>query len=494
MSIPRLERNKMEDWLIIYGKKDGVEGYALRQLNGMVQKFIPYVVRIVQGKSVSDEILRHNLMVIGTKYSNSLISEFDRRGVIRIDTLRKESINVRVTGNPFEPNLQLIVIAGADENGVLYATREFEHYIVDRATKVDSAGIHYRLPFLNRFDENNLQGSPAIEYRGLWTWGHVIYDYRRYLDHMSKWKMNIIVIWNDFAPINAGEIVSYAHERGISVIMGYSWSWGESVDPNSGEDLEKWSKMIIEKYEREYRNTGCDGIYFQLGFTETNITEIGGKSTAALATEWVNTIARKLLDTNPKLRIMFGLHATSIKEGYEALKGVDERIEIIWEDIGLPIPQFPYSYDPSMISNYETAIDYTSKVSRLRMREENFGIIAKGMTNLDWKNFEHQPDSFILGEYEPEFVSRRAMEKMPRWKHVEMEWRKNLKCFTEITKAIIESKPARMTILGLLEDGLWEEKMWLPVGLFAETMWNPYLPPNDVVQKVAATDDTHKLV
>ena len=44
--------------------------------------------------------------------------------------------------------------------------------------------------------------APQVRRRGLWTWGYVIYDYRRYLANMARLKLHEIVIWNDYAPLN----------------------------------------------------------------------------------------------------------------------------------------------------------------------------------------------------------------------------------------------------------------------------------------------------
>lgn len=486
-------RDRAEDWVIVYGQKDGVEGYALRELNRLVQKNAPRPVRVEEDRRVTDEIREHNLVVVGTEGSNHLISEFLESGLLRVERSSPEWLTIRITDNPYHSGKQMIVLTGSDGNGVLYAVRDFEHYVFDRATKVNSAGRCYHLPFQGRFDEVTLVGAPAIRYRGLWTWGHAIYDWRRYLDNMSRWKMNAVIIWNDFAPVNSEEIVSYAHERGIRVIWGYSWGWGEEVDPTSHEELEKWAGRVVEKYESEYRETGCDGIYFQI-FTETTDTEIKGHSIAKLAVKWVNGIAQRLLERYPDLWILFGVHATSIKDNYQVLAGVDERLSIIWEDIGLPKPQFPYAYDPDVVADYGSAVSYTSKVARLRGDKEDVGIVVKGMTNLDWETFEHQPGRFILGESDPEFVARRTQDKVPRWRYVEMEWRKNLICLVETVNAVTAASPARSSVFGLVEDGLWEERMWLPVALLAEVAWNPNVAPEELVRKVAATDDAYKLV
>lgn len=487
----RLDRP--DEWIIVYGRNDGVEGYALCELNRIVQKYVPYLVRVIYCSKVDDKILSRNLIVIGTQESNNLIKELIDRENFKSDTNQNEGFSIYIKKNPNNLDRQIVVLSGTDENGVLYAVRDFEHYVIDRSTKVDSAGILYQRPFVNNFEEVTLKSSPMINFRGLWTWGHVIYDYKRYLDNMSRWKMNIIVIWNDFAPINASDIVSYAHKRGIKVIWGYSWGWGEQLNPTSDEEMKVWASKVVEKYKEEYEKTGCDGIYFQI-FTETNDTEIKGESIAKLATRWVNYIASKVLDKYPDIWILFGVHATSIRGNYKELKDVNSRMSIIWEDVGLPLPSFPYSYNPDIISGYETSLDYTSKIARLRGEKEDFGIVIKGMINLDWKNFEHQSDSFILGEWDSGYINRRSKEKIPRWKYVEKEWRKNMKCVTEILKVILEANPARTTVLGLVEDGLWEEKMWLPVALLAEAMWNPYISPKELIERVSETEDAFKLV
>lgn len=57
-----------------------------------------------------------------------------------------------------------------------------------------------------------------ISKSGIWTWGQVIYDYRGFLKNMRSLGMNKITIWNDYAPINASEIVEKVRKNGIRVI------------------------------------------------------------------------------------------------------------------------------------------------------------------------------------------------------------------------------------------------------------------------------------
>lgn len=35
-----------------------------------------------------------------------------------------------------------------------------------------------------------LNSRPAVKNRGIWTWGHVIYDYRSFIDNMVMLKLN----------------------------------------------------------------------------------------------------------------------------------------------------------------------------------------------------------------------------------------------------------------------------------------------------------------
>ena len=44
---------------------------------------------------------------------------------------------------------------------------------------------------------------------------------------MARQGLNQVILWNDFAPLNAEEIVEYAHSFGIEVIWGFALGWTE---------------------------------------------------------------------------------------------------------------------------------------------------------------------------------------------------------------------------------------------------------------------------
>lgn len=59
------------------------------------------------------------------------------------------------------------------------------------------------------------ESAPAIKNRAIWTWGHVIFDYEKFFENMSLLRLNEIVIWNDYMPVNAKQVVDAAHGYGI---------------------------------------------------------------------------------------------------------------------------------------------------------------------------------------------------------------------------------------------------------------------------------------
>lgn len=490
-------------WAIVSGEYKGVEKYATDEIYKLVQQYVPYILPVFSLDTDKALLKDYNVIFIGTVESNSYIAGFKADGIISFEKAvqKKTHLNIgkdglsnhleqgytiKVCESCFNPERQMIILAGIGEKGVLYASRDFEHYYCDAYlySRLRMSGVS--IPFVEKMPEYEISEIPTVQDRGLWTWGHVIYDYKNYLDNMSKWKMNIVTIWNDFAPVNAKEIVDYAHSRGIKVIWGYTWCWGESVDPTNKEELEKWTKRVMETYETQYAHTGADGVYFQT-FTETSNTSIDGLSISDLVVRWVNHIGGKLLEKYPELWIHFGLHATSVKNEYDKLAQIDPRINITWEDAGC----FPYCYDPKIVEGFNDTLNFTSKISNLRGDNEDFGAVLKGLINLDWSAFENQKGPFVLGEAKKSFLENRSKEKEKLWRYVQAYWFKNIKYVQDIIKAIDENNPKKVLIEGLVEDGLWEEKMWLPVILFAEILWNPYQPIEDMITRTMLTTDSY---
>lgn len=481
-------------WTIVHGTAEGVAGFALEALNRAVAPHVPYILTTVPDATPDDGLAIHNLLVLGTVESNARLAALAKAGVFEPET-RPQGYSIRITKSPLNPERTLAVICGADDEGALHGVRDFVHRVVE-PMRYSGFNVVYNMPtdVFTRPDplpELTLRDAPAFPARGFWTWGHVVYDYRRYIDHMSLWKLNVLTLWNDFVPANAKDVVDYAHRRGIRVVWGFSWCWGEKVDPTDRADMERWRAKVLDTYSREYAPLGVDGIYFQT-FTEHIGESVGGRTTASWAVEWVNTIARSVLDRFPTLSIHFGLHATAVQKDLAEFAAVDPRIAIVWEDAGT----FPYHHDPKKVEKLEDAVALTRRTAALRGPAETWGAVLKGLTMLPWPEFEHQKGPFLLGEHSPEAVRAISASREFSWKHAQTYWMKNLDAVLAIARAALEGtaeakagNAAWPLLSALVEDGAWEERPYAAAALFAEVAWNPFRTAAEIVEAVSLSRD-----
>ncbi len=465
-------------WSLLYGSYEGVEEFAVNELQRMVQRQIPYVLEVLPGSQTP--MAKRSLILVGKPATNPKIAELARRGLVKLP-LRAQGYTLACLKSPWEPETKVIVVAGADPLGVLYGVVEF-----NKRLATASAQERNLQQTLDAMPDFSVAEAPTIENRGLWTWGYVLYNYRRYFDNMARLKLNRLIVWNDVPPLNCRQFIEYAHSRGVKVILGFQWGWGLSkLDPTNPEHLRLVKEDVLRKYEESYRNLGMDGIYFQT-FTEQWNTRIQGRTIASLACDWVNDIARALLDKHPDLRIQWGLHATSIMENYADLKPLDPRLTIVWEDAGT----LPYSYEPEValpesklprgLDALDATIDYSKKLATFRPGSE-FAMCAKGWTTLRWESeFEHH-GPFIIGERAHEFIHDRLEERQPRWDYVNARWVKNYPAASRFFREIRDTTSAPMTVVGLIEDGLFEEEIQASAALLGEMLWNPSRDQKDIL-------------
>ncbi|MBR3805053.1 MAG: hypothetical protein IKJ14_06890, partial [Clostridia bacterium] len=312
-----------------------------------------------------------------------------------------------------------------------------------------------------------LQSAPAIKNRGLWTWGHVIYDYKGYIDNMVKLKMNTLIMWNEFVPLNAKEIYEYAHASGIKLVWGYTWLYNFNKPMDLSTIYEKVDG-ILNEFERDYKEISGDGIYFQT-FTEYTDENANGVDIARTATDFVNHVAGKFYEKYPDLEIQFGLHAISCKNKLDIIKDVDPRIQIVWEDCGA----FPFAYSPMAVSNFDETYAFAEKIATLRGDKENFGVVLKGCTCLDWPNFKHHDGPFNVGVSSKRMIQNRVERKSRGWRWAQTYWVTNGKYAQKMIKMLAEKTNGNMWMTDLVEDGVFEEKIYLPTAIYGELMWNP---------------------
>ena len=364
---------------------------------------------------------------------------------------------------------QQVCLSGADENALMYACMDFANVYLEKAAQSDTSGSpYYRRSIFagDALPAADQLSAPVILHRGLWTWGHAIYDVRGYLEHMAHLKLNEVIIWNDFLPVNAREVVQIAHSLGIRVIWGYAWGWdtGIHLDLSDQAALDRAADAVVEQYEREYAGAEGDGLYFQ-SFTETAQERVNGRLIAQVVVDWVNGIAARILERHPRLRLQFGLHASSVRNHLAHIARTDPRVEIIWEDCG----DFPYHYMPSRQSDPQATRDFTDRMLSLRPGTVT-GAVLKGMICLDWGTFEHQAGPFVLGHADEETIRARRERIRPIWRQIQAEWM----TWGAVCQATVRQMAASpVALYALLEDGLFERDIPLPAALFAGLLWNP---------------------
>jgi hypothetical protein len=469
----------------VYGSCTGTGEFALAELYRAVQSFLPYVLEVRQAEEAGAEILGNHLVLLGTPTDNPLIGSLVGRGLLRLPD-HPDGFAAACLPSPWQAECKVLVIAGRSPQGALYGVETLNAQVLAsraRPDKITSAHLRQALDGLADFYN---QDFPRLAQRGIWTWGYVIYDYRRFLDAMARLRMNLLTIWNDVPPVNAGAVIDYAHERGIQVVLGFPWGWGMDYNLADAGDRQKIKEMVLAHYCRHIAPLPADGIYFQT-LTEHGELSLGGRSVASLTCELVNEVAAALLEINPTLKINFGLHATSIRARYLDLAPLDQRVTIVWEDAGC----LPYTYLPTVQvggapaggsfgeSSFEQTVAYSQALAQFRPGTP-FAMVAKGWTTLDWPDeFEHH-SAYLLGVRSRSFTRQRLEQIQPRWDKVNALWSRYYRYGVEFYRSMIAAAPDGLTVMGLVEDGLLEERIQPSVALFAETMWNPERDPEDI--------------
>ena len=241
----------MKTIAIIYPKNPNeIQKRALEILSSTLfdyTKEYPVCLPASEGPDLAD----FRTVVIGTRHSNCRIPT-DAEPLSMPEEYR---ITVREN---------TVTIEGFDDAGALYGALDFyDRYVLPNEHPGDGDRFCVNFFEADTLPAFSYRSAPTVRARGLWTWGHVIYDYKGYLDNMMRLKMNRIVIWNDFLPVNARDITEYAHARNIKVIWGFAWLWDTDCARFDMGSLMEESEGIFRKFEKEFDEKSLDGIYFQ---------------------------------------------------------------------------------------------------------------------------------------------------------------------------------------------------------------------------------------
>ena len=487
------------DWQIYYSSYEGPQKRAVELVSRDIGKYILrdqgiYAYHVLACESVGQgehsegggivkgrgmvEGIRTNAVVLGTLEENAILQKY-----IRPCEVPKNGYVVKVMDNPECAGRKLALLCGDSPTEVFYGAADFVDDYLAGAVPVFDAYIHLKNElFLHPLPDYFVATAPDFQTRSVFTWGHPINDYRTYIADLARLKLNQLIIWNDFLPVNAEDVVAYAHSFGMEVLWGFAWGWNQKCGEADVQNLEALKDSIIEQFNHSYRGRCGDGIYFQ-SFTELPFDRIGETVIAQAVTRLVNMTAGEILAQNPGLHIQFGLHASSVKDHLEDIAVVDERVEIVWEDCG----SFPYkACGMQFTDDNDEKLALTDRISGLRQNGK-YGLVYKCQVTMDWSRgrMEHQAGSYVMGKMSQELMTHDEKILRPAWRVYGVEWLKYGEEAWRLTRQIHEKSGggANMCLAGMFSGGIW-----FPTALCAQMFWNCHEPYDVIQRKVLLRD------
>lgn len=382
-----LPKAKDRGWKVVAASVEGPEGRAVEFLTGelgplMLRDSDLYTFRVLpvelEGRV---PIAKRHRIVLGTWKDSACV-----RSLLKAGDVPKGGYYVRASCSD---DTNVVVIVGDRPVDVLYGAVDFIEDGLVALARQNGDGIRYRSQI---FDGSTLgwyesRRAPKTSVRSLFTWGHVVDDYRLFFHEMARLKLNRVILWNDYPPLNAKDVVDYAHSWGIEVFWGFPWGWDTDCRESGKVDQTKLAATVLDDWRRNWKDLPGDGVYFQT-FTETTSEKIEGETVAARAVKLVNKVAGTMLAEKPSQRIVFGLHAMSVKDDLATIAKVDRRLEILWENCG----GFPHQWCQETTAEADAAF-----VDKILATTHNAAFALKCQLLQDWDHWEHQAGPFLLG-------------------------------------------------------------------------------------------------
>lgn len=431
----RAPYSRARDWKCVYSSVEGPQGKALKILTETVTKHTmrdhqtttPHVFAMEKDGTIIERAKKHRF-VVGMPSENRTLAKYLKPGDVPKGGYLIKTVS--------EGGSHSVLIAGDTPAAVLWAVFDFAdialHEIAMKGLgDKQPVGRQVRLEHvfsIRNMPEYERRCEPENEVRSLFTWGYMMDDYRMFFRETARARLNRIIIWNKYPPINSDAIVKEAHDWGVKVYWGFAWGWKHNMCATSETtDLGKLADEIVSEWRKVWKPLSGDGIYFQT-FTEQEREDINGRSIASMAVEVVNTASRRIHAESPDTDIVFGLHAMSVKNRLSEIEQTDSNIEILWEDCG----GFPYH---EVVEEPDTAF-----VMKALESSRPVGLVWKAQLRQDWTCWAHQSGPFMLGEAGMGIVERDRAVAKPLHRAFDADWIKRGRIAYEHLKKVRTSK------------------------------------------------------
>lgn len=473
---------KQTSWQIIYTNFSGMQRKAVEFLSKEMGQYVlrelgVYKIHVLPVNKESNSTTVSGSAIVVSLYDDSKIIQ----KYIKPNELTENGYLLKVIDNEDSPESSLVLITAKNESALYRGAVYFiDDYVVKNSPML-AGKLTYRF-FDGRLVPGEHKEQIKSKTRSIFAWGHAINDYREYIENMARLGLNQLILWNDYAPLNARDVVEYAHSYNIEVIWGFAWGWDEKRCENltalNDEMLEEMKRNVYKTYYSTWQGLG-DGIYFQ-SFTETNMDTLNGRCIASIVTDFVNEVAGNLLEKEPNLHIQFGLHALSVHNHLSEIARVDKRVEILWEDCG----DFPYSYGVFNLCDeekFEKTVQFTKDIILLRGANAKTGIVFKGHATLDWTRFIHQKGPFILGQNSNFVKEHDKYLRSSGWTTLTAGWIKNGERAKRIAELalLLSNGNVNLCMAGVYDGGIR-----LPMALCAEIFKDPTEKFEDTLERV----------
>ena len=463
---------EVPSWKVICGETTGPEGRAAELVTSDVGEILlrepgVYATHVLPVWRAADEPgTNGNVILVGTLADNPALARYVKDGDVPAGGYFVKTFA--------EGGRSVVVIAGSSPVAALWGAADFVGDGIpalrpDRGNNLRyERDVFFRGKTIGRYESRRAPASPV---RSVFTWGHPIDDYRAYLRNLARLRLNRVYLWNDYPPVNAKEIVDYAHSWGVEVFWGFHWGWSTDCKSADRLDLAQLSAEILAAWRKTWKDLPGDGIYFQT-FTERFGKDDEKDRTAARAVELVNRTAAAMLAEAPAQRIVFGLHAAGVRNHLDDIARTDPRLEILWEDTGL----FPYSLGMKKLDGLGSA--FTQKV--LSDAARPVGIVWKSQMIQDWSNWTYQEGPFVLGSTSRKTYADDVAIQSALWREFEKRWIAGFDVAYEEAKRTHAIGPRVEMNLAAQLNG----PIRLPTAIAAELFWDASEPKEKILDRV----------
>jgi len=335
---------------VVYGSKAGrTERFAARELAKEIRSATGKAVRVIPEKKLAQRTASGKLLfVLGTRQGSELVARLASNGKCKAPTA-PQGYAIRTIPNPLAPKGAAIVIAGADERGVLYGVRDMQHYYLE----------HHRGRIVG--SKLNVSSAPKIPSRAASSWDFYVTDPFAYVDQMSRWKLNALLVCPWKYLFDHDGIIPYAHERGVDVVYAdglYSYHYvvggnhnqwailpelappeikrapnGRCLCPSDPKTIPWMSQYVLDVIEKL---PGLDGVWFQTGNLDKHVCDCARCRKLSGAEYFVmemNPIIKAIAEKHPDMSIGYGLGGGMIRRKDYArwIPKVDRRASLMVE-------------------------------------------------------------------------------------------------------------------------------------------------------------------